>query len=179
MSPIADPSKELRLLFAFFGDSDLPKATIIPADDLPPPYHDLLVHHGHMTETLERYYSSPVAVHPYAVHHHGEMYGRKLDLSIPSTGQIVMTGLMIINLTFVRPDIAQKIVEGKTPLGRLLVDNNVLREVSSGAYLKFAPDDPLVARFHSKDHQPAYGRLATIFFGDKPAVDLLEIVTPS
>jgi chorismate-pyruvate lyase len=178
MSPVADPTKELRLLFAFFGDAELPLATIIPADDVPPPYHDLLVHHGHMTEALERYYASPVAVHPYRVHQHGEMYGRKLDLSLFSSGKIVMTGLMIINLTFVREEIARQIVAGTTPLGRILVDNNVLREVSSGAYLRLDPADPIVARFRQEKARPAYGRLATIFFDGKPAVDLLEIVAP-
>ncbi len=178
MSPASDPTKELRLLFAFFGDADLPKATILPADDVPPPYHDLLVHHQHMTETLERYHASPVAVHPYRVHQQGEMYGRKLDLSLPGSGKIVMTGLMIINLTFVKEEVARQIVEGKTPLGRILVDNNVLREVSSGAYLRLDPSDPLVARFQQDPLRPAYGRLATIFFDGKPAVDLLEIVAP-
>ncbi|MBY0588523.1 hypothetical protein K2X85_15210 [bacterium] len=165
-------------MFAFFGDAELPHAEIIPAEAVPAPYRDLLVHHGHMTETLDRYYSSSVAVHPYLVHRHGEMYGRKLDLSIPPDGKIVMTGLMIINLTFVGAEVALKIVEGKTPLGRLLIENNVLREVNSGTYLKLAPTDPLVKRFHSSADRPAYGRLATIFFSDKPAVDLLEIVAP-
>jgi hypothetical protein len=178
MPPTLDPTKELRLLFAFFGDAELPKAEILSPDDVPAPYHDLLVHHGHMTETLEQFHGSPVNVHPYSVHRHGDMYGRKLDLTLASTQQMVMTGLMIINLTFVREDIARQIVEGKTPLGRLLVDNDVLREVSSGAYLRFHPEDPLVKRFSLSDRRPAYGRLATIFFGDKPAVDLLEIVAP-
>ncbi len=106
------------------------------------------------------------------------MYGRKARPLSSRSGKIVMTGLMIINLTFVKEEVARLIVEGKTPLGRILVDNNVLREVSSGAYLRFEPSDPLVARFRQDHPRPAYGRLATIFFDGKPAVDLLEIVAP-
>lgn len=173
-----DPSKELRLLLAFFGDSQLPLATIEAPEDVPSPYHELLVHRGHMTETLERHYDSRVLVHPYQVHRHNEMYGRKLDLTIESTGMVVMTGLMIFNLSFVKNDIRDEILAEKTPLGRILISHGVLREVSTGSYLRIAPEDPLVSRFHLSTPMPAYGRLATIFCDEKPAVDLIEIVRP-
>ena len=173
-----DPSKEMRLLLAFFGDSELPKVSIEPPEDVPSPYHELLVHRGHMTETLERHYNDRVIVHPYLIHRQGEMYGRKLDLSLQSTGEVVMTGLMIFNLSFVKENIRDEILAGQTPLGRILISHNVLREVSSGSYLKVAADDPMVARFHLPVPKPAYGRLATIFCDEKPAVDLVEIVRP-
>ena len=42
-----------------------------------------------------------------------------------------------------------------------------------------APHDPIVARFKPSDRtRPAYGRLATIYCNNIPAVDLLEVVNP-
>lgn len=177
-----DPTKEFRLLLAFFGQGESPKARFVKPDEIPSPYRELLVHNGHMTETLERYHGTPVLVHPYEIHQHGSMYGRKLDLAIEPDGRVVMTGMMIFNLSVVREEIQQEILAGRIPLGRILISHGVLREVSAGAFLEFAAEDPLATRFVDPSHpsppRPVYGRLATILCDGKPAVDLLEIVAP-
>ncbi len=36
----------------------------------------------------------------------------------------------------------------------------------------------MIQRFGSSSNRPSYGRLATIFLDEQPAVDLLEIVHP-
>jgi hypothetical protein len=173
-----DPGKELRLLLAFFGDAELPKSEVVPPASIPSPYRELLVHNGHMTETLERYYEVPVDVHPYAVHRSGRMYGRKLDLTVGPEGRVVMTGAMLFNLNAVDEAVQAEILAAQVPLGRILIQHGVLREVAAETFLKILPDDPFVARFRLQAPAPAYGRLATIFCEDKPAVDLLEIVRP-
>src|SRR5437016_6263540 len=60
-------SKELRELFALFppGD-DMPEYEFVPGDEVPPPYHDLLVHEQHMTVTVERHHGDRVDVAPLA-----------------------------------------------------------------------------------------------------------------
>lgn len=178
MTPNSDPSKELRLMLAFFGDGNLPRIEVVSAAAIPQPYRTLLVHNGHMTETLECHYGAEVDVHPYDVHQNGSMYGRKLDLTVRSTGDVVMTGVMLFNLSFVEPNVRDEILGARTPLGRILVRHNVLREVTTETYLKVAGNDPLVARFGLPAPKDAYGRLATIFCNGRPAVDLLEIVRP-
>jgi chorismate-pyruvate lyase len=178
MSINSDPSKELRLMLAFFGDGDLPKIEEISAAAIPQPYRSLLVHNGHMTETLEKHHGADVDVHPYNIHHNGSMYGRKLDLTVQSSGEVVMTGILLFNLSFVEPVVRDEILAAETPLGRILVEHNVLREVTTETYLKVAAEDPLVARFGLSKPLDAYGRLATIFCNQRPAVDLLEIVRP-
>jgi hypothetical protein len=50
--------------------------------------------------------------------------------------------------------------------------------VTGQAYLKVDANDPLLERFGLTQPLPAFGRLATIFCDDLPAVDLLEIVRP-
>lgn len=178
MSSATDPSKELRLMLAFFGESELPKARIIAGEEVPEPYRSLLVHQGHMTVSLEDYHGSAVRVHPYVIHRHGDMYGRRLDLTAVSSGLVVMTGIMIINLSFVAEDVRQEILDQQIPLGRILISHGVLREVTTGAFLEIAADDPLVQRFNLSEPKPAYGRFATIYCDGKPAIDLLEVVRP-
>lgn len=173
-----DPIKELRLLLAYFGEANVPKCEAIPPEVVPEPYRHLLVHHNHMTVTLEEHHGEKVRVVPYVVHRHGALYGRKLDLITEQSNKIVMTGLMLFNFSFCDDHVRDLIIEQKTPLGRILIENNILRRVSTGSYLRFAPEDAFVARFNLSTPQPAYGRLATIFCDEQPAVDLLEIVTP-
>jgi hypothetical protein len=174
-----DPSKELRLMLAFFGESQLPQCEQIPAEAVPPPFHGLLVHDQHMTVALEAYHRSRVLLRPYLVHRQGDLYGRKLDLVSEDSAAVVLTGIMLFNLSVVAEPVRQLILEQKIPLGRLLIENNVLRQVSTESFLRIAATDPLVARFHLAEARPAYARLATIFCDERPAVDLLEIVNPA
>ncbi len=173
-----DPSKELRLMLAFFGESELPLCEEIPPEEVPEPYHRLLVHENHMTVTIEAHHADRVVVRPYSVHRQGDLYGRKLDLTLGSTGEIIMTGIMLINFSFCSNEVRDLIVEQKTPLGRILIENNILRSITAETFLRINAKDPLVARFQLAEPCTAYGRLATIFCDEKPAVDLLEIVRP-
>ena len=173
----SDPIKIVRLMLAYFGDSEVPVATSVEPESVPAPYQSLLVHHGHMTEALEKFHGAPVTVHPYRVRREGEMYGRRIDLRV-SDGIPVMTGIMIFNLALVAPTVRDEILRAKTPLGQILIKHRILRRVSSDAYLRLGAKDPLVARFELAGPKPAYGRIATILCDQQPAVDLLEIVRP-
>lgn len=175
VAPNAD--KELRLLLAFFGDAAVPNCISVPPENVPEPFRRLLNHHDHMTLALEEHFGHSVRVHPYLVRREGDLYGRKLDLSIPS-GQIVMTGAMLFNLRSVSAEVAARIVEQKTPLGRILIEHDVLRRITGVSLLRFPAEEPLLGRFGRPATGPAYGRVATILCDEKPAVDLLEIVTP-
>lgn len=175
---IYDPKKELRLLLAFFGDAKVPHCEPVRPEEIPEPYRRLLVHHDHMTVTLETHHNDKVRVVPYQVHRQGDLYARKLDLITETGGKIVMTGLMLFNFTFCSDEVRDLIIEQKTPLGRILIEHNIMRRVSAGSYMRFETDDEFVARFHLDQPRPAYGRLATIYCDEQPAVDLLEIVTP-
>lgn len=165
-------------MLAFFGESRIPRCQEVSPEEVPEPFHKLLVHNKHMTVTLEEYFGQPVEVHPYVVHQGGDWYGRKLDLAIPPDGQVVMTGLMMVNFGFCTDRVRERIVEQKTPLGRILIENNILREISTESFLRIDAEDPLIARFGGAGDRDGYGRIATIFCDGSPAVDLLEVVTP-
>jgi hypothetical protein len=175
--PTIEPARELRLLYAFFGDSALPEIEGVGASEVPQPYHKLLVHHHHITVTLEKYHGKPVTVVPWRVQRNGDIYGRKLDL-IVEPGKVVMTGVMLINFGFCSKSVQEEVVAETAPLGRILIKHNVLRRVDATAFVRLPAGDALVQRFKSPQPKPAYGRLATIYCDEKPAIDLLEIVAP-
>jgi hypothetical protein len=176
-TPSLDPSKEIRLLQAFFGESSAPHFEGVSAEDVPQPFRQLLVHHNHMTATLEDYYQSPLRVVPYKVHRNGEVYGRKLDLLIPSN-KVVMTGIMLINFGFCGTEVRDEILAETKPLGRVLIEHNIMREVTATAFVRVPAEEPLLARFQLAKPKATYGRFATIVCDGHPAVDLLEIVAP-
>jgi hypothetical protein len=179
-----DPAKVVRLMLAFFGDSEVPRARPLAAEEIPEPYRALLAHGGHMTEVLQRHHGGALAVRPYRIHREGDLYGRRIDLFVQGTegaaaaSAPVMTGIMIFNLALVAPAVRDEIIAAQTPLGEILIRRRILRRVAPDAFLAFDARDPLVARFGNSRPAPAYGRLATIDCDRRPAVDLLEIVRP-
>lgn len=173
-----DPAKVVRLMLAFFGDSEVPRAIALDPAALPDPARHLLAHHGHMTEVLTAHHGAPLSVRPYRIHQSGDMYGRRLDLFAGDDPRPVMTGIMIFNLAMVAPTVRDEIVGAQSPLGEILIRHRILRRVVADAFLRFEADDPLAARFGGSEPAPAYGRIATIDCDQQPAVDLLEIVRP-
>ena len=176
--PSIDPAKVVRLMLAFFGDSEVPLARAVEPSSVPQPYRSLLVHGGHMTQVLERHHGGALTVHPYRIHREGDIYGRRIDLHAAGKEGPVMTGIMIFNLALVAAAVRDEIVQAASPLGEILIRHRILRRVAPDAFLEFDRRDPLVARFGLPAPRPAYGRLATIDCDRRPAVDLLEIVRP-
>ena len=72
----------------------------------------------------------------------------------------------------------REIIAGRTPLGRILINHNVLRHIDLGAILQITAGPGLAAALAMPVGNVTYGRLATIFCDHQPAVDLLEISAP-
>ena len=177
-SATAHAAKVVRLMLAFFGDSEVARARAIDAAAMPAPYRALLAHDGHMTEVLERHHGAALEVRPYRIRREGDIYGRRLDLHAAGVDGPVMTGIMIFNLALVAPQVREEIVAARAPLGAILIRRRILRRVVCETFLEFDGDDPLAARFDLAAPRIAYGRLATIDCDQRPVVDLLEIVRP-
>jgi hypothetical protein len=81
-------------------------------------------------------------------------------------------------LRYVTDAVKQEILQGQVPLGRILINHNVLRHIDLGAVLRITIGPELAKTFHVETGSITYGRLATIFCNQLPAVDLLEISVP-
>jgi chorismate-pyruvate lyase len=181
MSELA-PGERLHQLFDLFADTrivDPPNFDIVPPESVPQPYHELLVHQHHMTVTLEQFHGHRVHLTVLARRHQGSDYARMILLSLEGTGEIVEFGMFRMDLSCCNEAVQAAIIAGRTPLGRVLIEHNVLRRIDPIAYLKLEPTEQLRAWFNVASHPPIYGRLATITCNDQQAVELLEVVRPS
>jgi chorismate-pyruvate lyase len=180
MSQPANPANpDARGLFALFPPAEyLAKSELVAADSVPEPYRHLLVHEHHMTVTVEAHHGGLVDVQVLDERRTESTYARKILLVLQKSRRVVQFGLMRVHLQYCSPEVRAEIVAGKTPLGRILIEHNVLRRIEPTAFLRVTPGPAMITWFGLDSPRPTYGRLALIHCDHKPAVELLEIVTP-
>jgi len=175
-----NPLDELHSLSRLFPESEtlFERAEHVASATVPEPYQSLLVHNHHMTVTMERYHQSPVDVRILDRRLDGDIYSRKIILLKHGTESVVQFGLVRFDLRYVSPQVRDEILAGETPLGRILINHDVLRHIDLGAILRISAGPQLAEIFKMPVGGVTYGRLATIFCDHQPAVDLLEVSTP-
>jgi chorismate-pyruvate lyase len=180
MSQAGDPAApDVQSLFALFPPAEyLGGYEAVSAEEVPQPYHRLLVHEHHMTVTVEAHHGSLVDVKVLQEHQSGDAYARKILLALKGTGRVVQFGLMRVRFKYCDDKVRREILAKKTPLGRILIQNNVLRRIEPTAFWRVTPGPKMVEWFGLDRPQPTYGRLALIHCNHQPAVELLEIVAP-
>jgi chorismate-pyruvate lyase len=170
---------DLDQLFSLFPPADdKPSCELIPASEVPPPYHALLVHGHHMTVTVEAFHGDLVDVRVLARTRRQSSYARKIVLPLQKTGRIVLFGIVRINLDYCSPAVRAAIEREDTPLGRILIEHKVFRRIELVGLLRIHAGKPQQEWFQTDKLGPYYGRLAIIHCDEQPAIDLLEIVTP-
>lgn len=180
-----NPLTELNVLTEIFPDDPplIRCAEHVPKNSLPTLYRDLLAHDAHMTVAMERQHGCAVDVKVLEQRLDGALYCRKILLLKTGTEEVVQFGIVRFHLQYVTDAVRADILSGETPLGRILIQQNVLRHVDLGALLRITPGESLLRYFGSDSANDGsadvlYGRLATIFCDQKSAVDLLEISAP-
>jgi chorismate-pyruvate lyase len=172
------PQPTPALLARFLPAADLRACEVVPAGEVPAPYRDLLAHGRHMTATLEAHHGDRVDVTVLARRRRRADYARKILLALRGTGRVVEFSLVRVRLGLCSPGVRREIVAGRTPLGRILADHGVPRTVEPAALLRVVPGRALRHWFGLDRPRPAYGRLARICLGGRPAVEVLEVLPP-
>jgi chorismate-pyruvate lyase len=166
-----------RLAALFFNHLDeIGRFEPVAVDDMPRAARTLLAHHDHMTVALEAFHNSPVAVQAVAEWRDEASYARCSLLNRKSDGAIIQFGMMRIWLADLPEDARREITDDKQPLGRVLIEHNVLREVEVIALWRISPGPVLRKHLELPDHSPLYGRSAQILVDERPTVQVLEIV---
>ncbi len=175
-----NPHDELQSLIDLFPDDEplLTDAEHVAAAMLPEPYRRMLAHDHHMTVTMESYHGSPVDVRILDQRLDGDYYNRKIILVKAGTATVVQFGIVRFDLSYVTQKVRDEILGGQKPLGRVLIDHNVLRHIDLGAVLRLTAGPALARALQMPVGGITYGRLATIFCNRHAAVDLLEITAP-
>jgi chorismate-pyruvate lyase len=177
--PPTPSGPDARGLFALFPPSGfLAHVEPVAADKVPPPYHELLVHPHHMTVTVEAHHGDKVDVQVLEEIRGADSYARKILLRTQKTGRVVQFGLVRVHLLYCAAAVRAEILAGRTPLGRILIEHNVLRSIEPTSFLRVVPGPPMMEWFGLQEPRPTYGRQALIHCDNKPAIELVEIVAP-
>ena len=166
-----------QALFGLFADAKtIPKAVMVAPEQVPEPYRGLLVHSHHMTVTVEQFYASPVNVKVLETRLDGNEYSREILLTLSDTGRVVQFGIVRMDLDLLSPLVREQIVEGRTPLGRVLIQNDVLRKVVPMGFFRVRTNATMNGWFAETEAVDTYGRLGVIHTDGKPAIEVLEIL---
>src|SRR6185503_6908806 len=135
-----NPQDELLALINQFPASErlFLKAEHIPSAVTPEPYKTMLVHDHHMTVAMETFHRSPVDVRVLNQKLDGDIYSREILLVKQGTETVVQYGIVRFNLSYVMGDVRREILAQETPLGRILINHNVLRHIDLGAILEMS-----------------------------------------
>ena len=120
----------------------------------------------------------PVDVHVLDYDVTDDVYIRKILLTRHNDGRVVQYGIVRLHLRYLTHPVRAEIQSRQIPLGRVLINHNVLRRVELGQLWQVMPGADLCQHFHMEAPIFTFGRTAIIHCDDEPAVELIEIVTP-
>jgi hypothetical protein len=106
-------------------------------------------------------------------------YARNSLLTRQRDGAVLQFGIMRIWLADLPAAACDEITVKRMPLGRVLVNHNVLRQVELITLWRILPGATLRRYLQLSAGQTVYGRSAQILVDDRPTVQMLEIVAPT
>jgi hypothetical protein len=115
----------------------------IPAGILPGYARTLLSHNEHMTVTVEEFHGCPIDVDVQQVLEQDTHYSRKIVLRRQSDQRVVLFGIVRLDFRHVDDDVRKEIVSRQIPLGKILIEHNVLRQLQLVGLWKIEPGDDL------------------------------------
>ncbi|MCH5372789.1 MAG: hypothetical protein JJ992_02345, partial [Planctomycetes bacterium] len=104
-------------------------------------------------------------------------YRRKVLLRRVTDQGVVLFGIVRITRSLLAPDVRDEIETENTPLGTILIQKNVYRDVRLLSLWEVQPGPELREIFQLETPQPLYSRAALMYCDSVPVIELLEIVT--
>jgi chorismate-pyruvate lyase len=150
----------------------------ISPSSVPENYRVLLDHTNHMTVTVEAHYGDRVDVEVLRSEIVGESYRREILLRTHRDRCVVQYGIVRLNLRFLSELPRAEILKQQKPLGRVLIEHNVLREIELFDLIRVECGQVLSNLFGVSPGTVTYGRTALLYCDEEPAIELLEIVAP-
>jgi hypothetical protein len=158
----------------------LPKIERIPAEEVPEPYHSLLVHESDMTPTLEKYHGAPIHLRILGRDQRGDFYFREVVLELDESNQPVEFGAIKISLALFPPRARQTILGEHLPLGTILKMCDVGHTTVAKAFFRLETDEFITRALHLREPAVLYGRRANILDPQKrPLSEIVEVLPPA
>lgn len=186
----------MSLVDVFYAESNK-LGQFVSVDSAPAPFDELLDHNAHMTVTVERYHRQPVDVAVHRTRHidHQDVshasegltleqlqavdtrhYVREITLAGQQSKRVVQYGIVRLNVGALEPAVWREIEQQQTPLGRVLIEHDVLRDVSLCQLWRVTAGRALATLLNIEVGETVFGRTAMIRCDGNPAIELLEIV---
>ena len=125
---------------------------------------------------LGKFHSASVDVSVFREQREGKFYSREIGLNRTSDRGVVQYGIVRLNFDFLDESVQAEIVAHSKPLGRILIEHDVLRQVKLLSLYSIAPTEYLAQKLDCQNDVQQYGRTAVIYCNQEPAIELLEIV---
>jgi chorismate-pyruvate lyase len=184
--PLSEPSTVV-MPFAFPLDEfyalakrELPPIEQIGGEEVPQPYHDLLVHTDDMTPTLEKFFDERIFLNVISRQTRGDFYFREVVLLTQRTRTPVEFGAIKINLALVPAAPKRLILEEQEPLGTILNEFKLAHTSRPKAFLWVEADAFIKGALQLSGKRILYGRRNTLFDPQHRALaEIVEILPPA
>jgi chorismate-pyruvate lyase len=174
-SPLCYPLDEF---YAQIGLA-LPTVHRLEGAAVPEPYKTLLVHSRDMTPTLEEFYGCKVSLEVLSRERRGDVYFREVLLRTSKGNRPVEFGAIKIHIGLFPPAARRQVLEERTPLGRILAENEIRHSSRPRAFLRIQADSLVSGHFGLTQPSWLYGRRNTISDAfQRPLAEIVEILPP-
>lgn len=171
------PDLEQLVLLFHASLAELGQFREVAAVDLPGSYHQLLAHDDHMTVAMETFHNTSVELQVLQESGDDTSYAREILLRRATDGVPVQYGIVRIHWKFLPPAARRPIESHSAPLGRILIEKDVLRQVRLSQLWSIQPSAWLREQLWDASRNEIFGRTAMIHCDGSPAIELLEIAT--
>ena len=169
------------LLERFYERSgqSLPPLRELRAEEVPPPYRELLVHSADMTPTLARFYGQALRIRVLGREHRGDTYRREVILWLTEDGRPVEYGAIRIHLERLPPAARQRVLEEELPLGGILHREGVPHLSWPKGYFRIRSDAHAGAALGLQRPGFLYGRRNVLLDGSRHLLaEVIEVLAP-
>jgi chorismate-pyruvate lyase len=168
-----------ELIRNYYQDqSQLGRFERVASPEIPGIYRRLLDHTNHMTVTVESHHADNVDVEVLRSDIVDGLYRREILLRTHRSSVVVQYGIVRLYTKYLSERPRDEILGQRKPLGRVLIEHNVLREVELFDLFRVECGPVLAKYFGVAPGTITYGRTAMIHCDNEPAIELLEVVRP-
>ncbi len=154
-------------------------ATAIPPQEVPEPYHELLVHERDMTGTLEAYFDQPMVLRVLQKRIEGDLLFRQVLLQGERDGRTAEFGAIRIDLACFTGEARQRVEDSHQPLGGILREFEIDYTSKPSAYLSVEADAFVREALGAGSTTALFGRRNTLTAADgRTMARIIEVLPP-
>jgi chorismate-pyruvate lyase len=158
----------------------LPPVDRARGEDVPEPYHHLLVHDHDMTPTLEAFHGERIHLRLLQRKVEVGALWREVVLTLNDSRRPVEFGAIVIYLDRFPEAAREAILAGRTPLGTILAEHRIEHDSAPRAFLRVEADALIADALATEACEQLYGRRNVLSAPDGSILaDILEILPPS